>query len=133
MRGSALEEFARATGLQFVEKRIERLTNPELFLDILFVGAVSIGSADKEVAALLIARGQYGLNALGHWLLELLALLMIGAGADARLKSFRFSADGALQRSPAGAGRARSFASTPAAPTGLCVSHPEWPVHSWDL
>ena len=41
-----------------------------------------------------IIQGQYGLKTLGHRLLELLALLMIGAGAGARLKGFGFSVAG---------------------------------------
>ncbi len=93
-RGATFEEQARATGLQFVEERIERPANPEVFFDILLIGAEPVGSADKEVAALLVARRQYGLKALGHRLLGRLALLMIGAGAGARLKGFGFSAAG---------------------------------------
>ena len=61
------------------------------------IGAQSIGSADKEVAALFVARRQYGLKALGgHRLLEPLAFLMIGADAGARLEGFAFfTGDGA--------------------------------------
>jgi hypothetical protein len=91
-RGSAFEEQARATGLQLIEERIERPTNPKVFFDVLLVGAEAVGSADKEVAALLVARGQYGLKTLGHRLLEPLAFLMIGAGV--RLESFAFPAEG---------------------------------------
>ena len=76
------------TGLQFVEERIERPANPEVFFDILLIGAEPVGSADKEVAALFFARRQNGLKSLGHRLLGCFALLMIGAGACARLKGF---------------------------------------------
>ena len=58
------------------------------------IGAQAVGSADKEVAALLVARSQYGLKTLGHRLLEHLAFLMIGADAGARLEGFALTADG---------------------------------------
>jgi hypothetical protein len=54
--------------------------------------AADSGIPDKEVAALLVARSQYGLETPGHRLLEPLALFMIGAGAGARLEGFAFSA-----------------------------------------
>ena len=90
----AFEEQARATGLQFVEERIERPANPEVFFDILLIGAEPVGSADKEVAALFFARRQDGLKSLSHRLLGRFALLMIGAGVCARLKGFGFSVAG---------------------------------------
>ena len=76
-------------GLQFVEERVERPTNPEVFFDILFVCSEAGGSANKEIAALIVVGGQYGLKTLGHLLLEPLAFLMIGAGA--RLEGFALS------------------------------------------
>ena len=47
-RGAAFEEQARATGLQFIEERIKCPANPEVFFDILLVGAEPVGSADKR-------------------------------------------------------------------------------------
>ena len=55
------------------------------------IGAQAVGSADKEVAALLVAHSQYGLKTLGHRLLEPLAFLLIGADVGARLEGFAFS------------------------------------------
>jgi WD40-like Beta Propeller Repeat len=91
-RGSAFEEQAWAAGLQFVEERVERPTNPEVLFDILFVCSEAGGSANKEIAALIVVGGQYGLKTLGHLLLEPLAFLMIGAGA--RLERFALSVGG---------------------------------------
>ena len=89
-RGAAFEEQAGATSLQFVEERIERPANPEVFFDILLIGTEPVGSADEEVAALFFARRQGGLKSLGHRLLGRFALLMIGAGVCACLKGFGF-------------------------------------------
>ena len=58
------------------------------------IGAQAVGSADKEVAALFVARRQYDLKTLCHRLLEPVAFLMIWADAGARLEGFAFSADG---------------------------------------
>ena len=60
----------------------------------MLIGAEPVGSANKEVAALLVACRQHVLKTLDHRLLEPLAFLMIGADAGARLEGFAFSAGG---------------------------------------
>jgi hypothetical protein len=80
--------------LQSVEEGVERPTNPKVLLDILFGSTKTVAGTYKQVVAVLLTRGQYGLEAFCHRLLELLALLMIGAGGDVRLKGFRFSSAG---------------------------------------
>ena len=52
--------------------------------------AEAVRSADKEVAAFSLSRGQYSLKTLGHRLREPLVFLMIGAGACTRLAGFGF-------------------------------------------
>jgi hypothetical protein len=53
---------------QFVEERVERPTNPKIFLDhlldLLLVGAEPVDSADNKVAALSVDRRQYDLKTL---------------------------------------------------------------------
>jgi hypothetical protein len=47
-RGATLEEQARPTDLQFIEERIERPANPEIFFYVLLIGAEPVGSAEKR-------------------------------------------------------------------------------------
>ena len=68
-----------------------RVANPKVFLDTLLIGAGPVGSANKEVAALLVACRQQDLKTLSHRLLEPLTLLMIGPmpGRVSRVRSAR--------------------------------------------
>lgn len=56
-RCTTLEEKARPTDLQLIEERVESPANPEVFLDVLLIGAEAVSSTDKEIAALVIACG----------------------------------------------------------------------------
>jgi len=65
-RCAPLEQQARTTWFEVVEKCVERSAGPIVFFDVLCI-CLKLGSGpDKQIKAVLIACGQHSLKTFGH-------------------------------------------------------------------